>query len=355
MFGRPGPSSSTQISTRPSGGASSPRRDAAARLERGVDRVAHEVDEELLELVGVGRTDDVGPVSSTPTDRRVSRAATRRSKGRHRHALEPRRRQAGQPRVGVHEARERVRARSAMIARPAPHVLVPVRRARRRARRGSPRLPAMDLMGASELLSSWPSTRMSRCHAWRSSSRSARLTSASTSSSMGQAALAERAAADLAAARRSGKASVEDPRASRRRSASSRPSSVGVVRPGALSVGWPSRRSPARLTSRSAPLAVEGEDRDVDLLHAPCAAGPSPRGRPGAARAGSPPARSPRRRTSLSASSLRRLRARNEKSSSRRAPSRFETVCSGRTTALCDRAGEAPARARTMHASVQRP
>ena len=42
------------------------------------------------------------------------------------------------------------------------------------------RLPAIDLMGASELLSSWPITRMRRCHAARSSSRSARLTSEST-------------------------------------------------------------------------------------------------------------------------------------------------------------------------------
>src|SRR5258707_1110719 len=39
------------------------------------------------------------------------------------------------------------------------------------------RVPAMDLIGASELFSSCPSTRMSRCQAWRSSSRNARLRS----------------------------------------------------------------------------------------------------------------------------------------------------------------------------------
>ena len=43
-----------------------------------------------------------------------------------------------------------------------------------------PRLPAIDLIGASELLSSCPSTRINRCHALRSSSRSARLTSDKT-------------------------------------------------------------------------------------------------------------------------------------------------------------------------------
>src|SRR6266436_6586470 len=45
------------------------------------------------------------------------------------------------------------------------------------AERRAFRLPAMDLMGASELFSSCPITRISRCHARRSSSRRARLTS----------------------------------------------------------------------------------------------------------------------------------------------------------------------------------
>ena len=39
------------------------------------------------------------------------------------------------------------------------------------------KLPAMDLIGASELFSSCPNTRINRCHARRSSSRNARLTS----------------------------------------------------------------------------------------------------------------------------------------------------------------------------------
>ena len=43
----------------------------------------------------------------------------------------------------------------------------------------------MDLMGASELESSWPSTRMRRFHAACSSSCKGRLTSASSSSVWG--------------------------------------------------------------------------------------------------------------------------------------------------------------------------
>ena len=48
------------------------------------------------------------------------------------------------------------------------------------------RLPAIDLIGASELFISWPMTRISRCQACRSSSRSGWLRSDSTSSSCGR-------------------------------------------------------------------------------------------------------------------------------------------------------------------------
>ena len=53
VFGRPGPSSSTQTSS--AGPACASRRDAAAGLDGGVDGVAAHVDQELLELIGVGR------------------------------------------------------------------------------------------------------------------------------------------------------------------------------------------------------------------------------------------------------------------------------------------------------------
>ena len=52
-----------------------------------------------------------------------------------------------------------------MTCSPRRRSCVPVGRARRAARRGCARLPAIDLIGASELLISWPSTRTSRCHA----------------------------------------------------------------------------------------------------------------------------------------------------------------------------------------------
>ena len=48
------------------------------------------------------------------------------------------------------------------------------------------RLPAIDLIGASELFISWPMTRIRRWKACRSSSRSGRLRSESTSSSCGR-------------------------------------------------------------------------------------------------------------------------------------------------------------------------
>ena len=48
------------------------------------------------------------------------------------------------------------------------------------------RLPAIDLIGASELFISWPIPRTSRCHALRSSSRNVRLRSVSTSNSCGK-------------------------------------------------------------------------------------------------------------------------------------------------------------------------
>ena len=78
--GRPGPSSSTQIST------AALRRvpahaHAAARLQRRVGRVAHEVDERLLDLVRVGLQLDVGaalqlrPAPASPAAPRAARVA----------------------------------------------------------------------------------------------------------------------------------------------------------------------------------------------------------------------------------------------------------------------------------------
>ena len=54
VLARPGPSSSTQTSTTPSSATPSPTPHAAAGLERRVDGVAHQVDEQLVELIAVG-------------------------------------------------------------------------------------------------------------------------------------------------------------------------------------------------------------------------------------------------------------------------------------------------------------
>ena len=127
------------------------------------------------------------------------------------------------------------------------------------------RLPAIDLIGASELFISCPMTRIRRCHACRSSSRSGWLRSESTSSSCGR-----------------------PPWRNRLRRISHRPTPPGnavVMTRGASplrhssrssSVGAPPEEPLRRLTQESRAGAVhelelvflvEGEDRDVDLRH----------------------------------------------------------------------------------------
>ena len=50
-----------------------PRGDAAAGLERRVHRVAHEIDQQLLELVGVGGDVTSGPATSDDRQPRLER------------------------------------------------------------------------------------------------------------------------------------------------------------------------------------------------------------------------------------------------------------------------------------------
>ena len=127
------------------------------------------------------------------------------------------------------------------------------------------RLPAIDLIGASELFISCPMTRISRWKAWRSSSRSGWLRSDSTSSLVRPAALAERAAPDLPPADAAGKRGVDD----------ARRLAVEAVLQAEL-LGAPAEQALRRL--REQPRAgaidelqlcvlVEREDRDVDLRH----------------------------------------------------------------------------------------
>ena len=126
-------------------------------------------------------------------------------------------------------------------------------------------LPARDLMGASELFISWPSTRIRRCQAWRSSSRSARLTSDSTRRRLGQSALAEAAAPRLEASHPSGQAHLEHPGL-----VGGDPVFEAQLAGGAaeeLLRGSAQEALAGAVGQAQAMLAVEGEHGDVDLLH----------------------------------------------------------------------------------------
>ena len=157
---------------------------AAAGLERRIGGVAHEVDEQLVELIAVARSaPGPGPRPPAPSSRRSS-AATRRTHSptctgrscgcgsRASRAYAPMKRASDSDRASITSSPRR-RSCSQSGGRAG-------RSARLR------RLPAIDLIGASELLISWPSTRTIRCHAERSSARSTRLRSESTSSRCGR-------------------------------------------------------------------------------------------------------------------------------------------------------------------------
>ena len=128
------------------------------------------------------------------------------------------------------------------------------------------RLCAIDLIGASELLISWPMTRMRRCQAWRSSSRSERLTSVSTSSSSGNPPCRKTFVANLpapgAAGERRGDGGGVLVLEARRK--------AQCVRHRARcsrSDGRASSRSPAPFTRRSRRSRIEREHGDRYLLH----------------------------------------------------------------------------------------
>ncbi len=195
----------------------------------------------------------------------------------------------------------------------------------------------MEWMGASELLISWLSTRTSRCHACRSSSRSAWLRSASTSSWWRWPALPEGAAAHLPAARcrrgrRAGRCAAPR-RAGTRPAPAARPPAPGYARPGA-----PSSRSPARFTSRSRPSALKAKTAtsiSAITVRSSAAASrfPSRCSRRVAPACWPRSAPAPARRRS--ARPPRGWRSRP----SRRVKRRFDRVCSGRTT--CERTAPA--------------
>ena len=200
-------------------------------------------------------------------------------------------------------------------------------------------------MGARELFISWPRTRISRCQAWRSSARKARLTSDSTRSWWGRPPWRKVPRCTSHRPMAPGKAISRTPGVSAA-SARSSPSSA-AVRPSSRSAGLPSRVPPARLTSRrwSSPSKAKTATSTSSITFRSSAV---------ASRA---PRRCSRRVSAraltssmawASASSPRVPRALNEKSSSRRAESRFDRVCSGRTTSPCS------AKAKPSHTETTR-
>ena len=128
------------------------------------------------------------------------------------------------------------------------------------------RLPAIDLIGASELFSSWPMHADQPLPRLRAPARAA-----AGSRRPARAARAGGRPAGTCVRRISqrpvppGKLDVLNRRRAAR--AQARSPSSSAVRPSSARRGRPSSRSPARLTRRSRCSVVEREDGDVDLRH----------------------------------------------------------------------------------------
>ena len=136
---------------------------------------------------------------------------------------------------------------------------------RSRRASSSSRLEVTDRIGVSELLSSWPSTRIRRCQACRSSSRSARLRSESTSRSTGRPPCRT---VPWRTSKRpdAGAARGPPPAAAPGQDASDRPSS-SAPRPRRRSDGTAEQALARAVGQPQLALGVEGEDGDVDLGH----------------------------------------------------------------------------------------
>ena len=170
----PPPTTPSSAGTIRAGGAS--RHHPAARFAHRVDGVANQVDEKLFELVAVSVNGEPRSGHVHLLRREVSSSTTRSKNPGRRHRVVASRgaRQFGETRVTMTWTRLSASERPAMILRPLSRSwsIVCGRRGLAASVRGLPELPAIDLIGASELLISWPMTRIRRCHACRSSSRS---------------------------------------------------------------------------------------------------------------------------------------------------------------------------------------
>ena len=127
------------------------------------------------------------------------------------------------------------------------------------------RLPAIDLIGASELFISWPMTRIRRCNAWRSSSRSGWLRSESTSSSCGRPPWRNELRRISHRPTPPGNAVLMTRGASPSRQ-SSRPSS-SARRPSSALRGLGEQAGAGAVDELQLAILVEGEHRDLDLRH----------------------------------------------------------------------------------------
>ena len=189
--------------------------------------------------------------------------------------------------------------------------------------------PAMDFMGASELLSSWPITRTSFCQARSSSSRRGWLRSAITKREWGSP--PSRNTVRLIPQRPSAPGKL---RASTRVGSPARQSPSwrsSAERPKILSAGWANNSWPVRLTKRRMELESNAKmATSISSMTVRSSAVAS--SAPSLCSCNTPPSRLISARTSPNASSRFAPRARVEKSPSRKAANRLAMVWSGRVT-----------------------
>src|SRR5450432_1575182 len=187
------------------------------------------------------------------------------------------------------------------------------------------RLPAMDLMGVSELLSSWPSTRTRRCQASLSACVRSEITTSSNGSPCSR--MRVRRPPQRPAPPGNAVCSVVSAGPSRHSSRCNSP----AVCPSKRSAGAASKRSPARFTRRRRWFSSNAKIATAIsriTVRSRVVASMAPRR---CSRSVLPSVLTSRM-TSPRASSGRGDRPRTEKSPSRNAPNRLESVCSGNTT-----------------------
>ena len=294
MSGRPGPSSSTAPRARAAPVASR-RRTPPPVSQRRVDRVAHQVDQQLIELVAVARHRRP-PARRSTLDRQAGL-----ERGHAPHPGAPRRPApscgGGSRASRAYAAMKRpsASARAPITSRPRAMSSLPVGRARRP--RGERCAGSGDRLDRRERVvdlvaehADQPLPGLALLGAQRA------LRSVSTSSWCGRPPWRKCCAAPPSGPAPPGKVRVE--RARRLAVEAARRARAPRRRPSSRSAGCAEQPLAARDSPAEPPLAVEGEDGDVDLLDHPRGAARWPPARRAAARAAS-------RRSALTSSSAR--------------------------------------------------